>query len=97
MLDPSMAVEKRTQTVTPLQALALLNNQLAVVMAGHFAARVEKAGGNRADQLRDAFQLAIGRAPDDGELRTLADYAEQHGMPNACRLIFNLNEFVFVD
>src|SRR4030095_6829006 len=38
--DPSLAVEKRNQTITPQQALALLNNKLAVGMVKHFAARV---------------------------------------------------------
>ena len=52
--DPSLAVDKRNETLTPQQALALLNNQLTVAMAKHFAARVEKladddagAGGGR--------------------------------------------------
>ena len=31
--DPSMLVDKRSQTITPVQALALLNDQLTVVMA----------------------------------------------------------------
>ena len=43
--DPSLLVDKRNQTITPLQALAQLNNQLMVVMAKHFAARLEKYGG----------------------------------------------------
>ena len=45
--DPSLAVEKRNQTLTPQQALALLNNRLAVAMAKHFAARVEKLARRR--------------------------------------------------
>src|SRR5205823_10834671 len=39
--DPSMRVDRRLETVTPQQALALLNNRLMVAMARHFAARVE--------------------------------------------------------
>ena len=45
--DPSLAVEKRNETLTPQQALALLNNKLAVAMAKHFAARVEKLADDR--------------------------------------------------
>jgi hypothetical protein len=95
--DPSMAVDKRNETVTPLQALTLLNNQLTVSMARHFAARVENGGGDLPRQLETAFRLALARSPNDGELKTLVDYAKQHGLANACRLILNLNEFVFVD
>ena len=37
------------------------------------------------------------REPREEESRLLVDYAAQHGLANACRLIFNMNEFVFVD
>jgi hypothetical protein len=95
--DPSMAVEKRNQSVTPLEALALLNNKLAVAMARHFAARLAASAENLENQINLAFQLALAREPSPSELRTLSSYAKAHGMPNTCRLIFNLNEFVFVD
>jgi hypothetical protein len=87
-----MLVEKRNQTITPLQALAQLNNQLMVVMAKHFAARVEKSGG-----IEQAVRLAFQRAPSDLEKAALTDYAAKHGLANACRLIVNMNEFAFVD
>ena len=61
--DPSLSVEKRNQTITPQQALALLNNQLAVVMARHFAARVATLESEPAEQVRVAFRLALGRTP----------------------------------
>ena len=90
--DPSMLVEKRNQTITPLQALAQLNNQLMLVMSKHFAARVEKSGG-----IEQAIRLAFQRPPTDSEKTALATYAAQHGMANVCRLIVNMNEFAFVD
>ena len=48
-------------------------------------------------QIERAFRLALGRAPAAEEARRLAEYARAHGLPNACRVIFNLNEFTFVD
>jgi hypothetical protein len=39
----------------------------------------------------------LGRAPTPEELETLADHVQRHGLPSASRLLFNLNEFVFVD
>ncbi len=95
--DPSMSVEKRNESISALQALALLNNQLMVAMAKHFAARVEADAPDLEAQIASAFQLATNRAPRLEEQRALTDYAAQHGLANACRLIFNLNEFVFVD
>lgn len=94
--DPSMLVDKRNQTLTPLQALAQLNDQLSLAMAKHFAARVEKAGDLDA-QIATAFRLALARSPTPGELRALNTYAAQFGLPNTCRAILNLNEFAFVD
>jgi hypothetical protein len=94
--DPSMQVERRNETVSPLQALALYNNGFMLVMAQHLASRVERAGGP-AEQTALALRLALGRAPRLAEQEALAAYARDHGLANACRLILNLNEFVFVD
>jgi mono/diheme cytochrome c family protein len=95
--DPSLMVDKRNQTITPLAALALLNNQLTVVMAKHFAARVATSGPDPQAQLTAAFRLALGRSPTADELAPLVAYAAEYGLPSACRVIMNLNEFVFVD
>ncbi|WP_439620410.1 DUF1553 domain-containing protein [Gemmata sp.] len=95
--DPSLAVEKRNQTLTPQQALALLNNKLAVAMAKHFAERVEKLAADDAGRITAAVRLAFGRTPTPKELESLTAYAKEHGLANACRVILNLNEFVFVD
>ena len=35
--------------------------------------------------------------PDQGEIVSLIQYADGYGLANACRLIFNMNEFVFAD
>ena len=95
--DPSLAVDKRNQTQTPQQALALLNNKLAVAMAQHFAVRVEKLGDTDADRVTVAVRLALGRDPSAKERDALTAYAKEFGLANACRVILNLNEFVFVD
>jgi mono/diheme cytochrome c family protein len=95
--DPSMSVDKRNETVTALQALALLNNRFMLAMAKHTAARVEKSADGVEGQVSAAFRLAIAREPSATEREMLTAYAKEHGLANACRLIFNLNEFVFVD
>jgi hypothetical protein len=107
--DPSMLVEKRNQTISPLQALALWNNRLTLTMARHFAERVQMGtGGSRLagtsgtpvslqKQVKHAFQIALCRPPTEQEAESLTQYAKQYGLENACRVILNLNEFVFVD
>ncbi len=95
--DPSMLVDRRNITITPLQALAQLNNQLTVAMSAHFAKRVESAATNPTDQIKTAFQIALQRDPTPSENDLLQQHLSSHGLANACRLILNLNEFVFVD
>jgi hypothetical protein len=87
--DPSMRVDKRNESLSPLQALAMMNNGLTVTMAKHFA--------GHAGSVRRAFQLALAREPKLDELGALEDYAKREGLENACRVILNLNEFTFID
>ncbi len=95
--DSSQVVAKRSETLTPLQALALLNNQFVVRMSEHLADRVASESPELSSQLKSAWQLAFGRWPTQDELQPLVEFATRHGLAGACRLIFNANEFVFID
>lgn len=95
--DPSLLTPKRNATLTALQALSLLNNQFMVRQAEHFANRLQTVSDDPARQIEAAFRLAFGREARRDEIKTLTDYARRHGLENACRVIFNSNEFVFVD
>jgi hypothetical protein len=95
--DPSMRVEKRNESLSPLQALAMMNNGLVVAMAKHFAERVTKEAQGLEAQTRRAFVLALSRSPTADEIRPLIEYAQREGLENTCRVILNLNEFSFVD
>lgn len=98
--DPSMRVDRRNETLTPLQALALMNGKLAVAMAKHFAERVKQESGPDATpetQVRRTFEIALQRDPTPTETATLVPYATRHGLAATCRVVLNLNEFVFVD
>ncbi|WP_337175986.1 DUF1553 domain-containing protein [Paludisphaera sp.] len=94
--DPSMQVDRRGESVSPLQALALYNNGLMLTAAKALADRVETAGDRRA-QVARAFALALAREPSADELDGLDALAAEHGVASACRVILNMNEFVFVD
>ena len=95
--DPSQLVAKRDNAITALQSLALLNNKLMVAMARHFASDVEQTHTGRTAAVSEAFSRATGRPPTPEETSDLVAYAAKHGLANACRLLFNLNEFSFVD
>ncbi|MFO0455039.1 MAG: DUF1553 domain-containing protein, partial [Planctomycetota bacterium] len=96
--DPSMRVDRRNQSISALQALALLNNGLMLVQAKEFASRVNReAGEDLSAQVTRAYQLAVGRDPDGAERDALIALGESHGLEHVCRALFNLNEFVWID
>ncbi len=96
--DPSALAPQRAVTTTPLQALSLLNNSFVLRMADRLAARVKATSeANASAQVRHVFRLAVGREPGSEELAASSRFVEQHGLPALCRVIFNSNEFLYVD
>lgn len=95
--DPSILTPKRNTTLTALQALALLNNPFMVRQCEHFAERVRGLAADPGGQVRAAYLLALSRPPRPEEAELLVRYLEQRGLANACRVILNSNEFMFVD
>jgi hypothetical protein len=94
--DPNINTPVRNTTLTALQALALLNDPFLVRQSEYFAARVEGAG-ELPSQVDAAYRLALGRPPADDERAAVTAYATRHRLANTCRMLLNLNEFVFVD
>ena len=95
--DPSLLTPRRNTTLTALQALALLNSPFTVVEAEAFASRVRGMASGLDAQVDAAFRLALSRPPREEESKLLGSHAAAHGLESACRLIWNLNEFVFID
>ena len=101
--DNSFAAPRRTETTTPLQALAMLNHSFCLTMAEQFARRLEEesaavAGGveKRTHQIERAFWLAYSRAPDEDELAAASELVEQHGLRALCRAVLNSNELIYL-
>jgi hypothetical protein len=95
--DPSMQVDRRTESLSALQALALLNNDFMIAMARHYAEKLEQMNGNLAAKVERAYLECMGVPASRAELEMLVSYGRRQGLVNVCRLLFNLNEFVFVD
>jgi mono/diheme cytochrome c family protein len=96
--DPSMRVDRRNESLSALQALALLNDGFMVTQARHFAERVQADAPNDiAAQVNRASALALGHAPTAADRDRLIAFAQANGLPNLCRVLLNLNEFIFVD
>ena len=95
--DPNLNTPVRNTTLTALQALALRNDAFMVKQAEYFAERLQRASPDLHGQIEAAYILAFGRPALAEEPDALARYARKHGLANACRLLLNTNEFVFID
>ena len=96
--DPSTTAPRRAVTTTPLQALALLNNSFFLRMADRFADRLRReAGQNAKGQVGRAFELAYSRHPRPDEAALTEAFIKEHGLSAFCRVVFNSNEFLYVD
>jgi hypothetical protein len=96
--DPSTTAPNRAVTTTPLQALAMLNNAFVLQMAKDFARRIRDDAGNEVDaQVRRAYALAYGRAPAADEAALARRFVAAQGLAAFARVLFNSNEFLYVD
>ncbi len=96
--DPSTMTPVRAVTTTPLQALALLNDVFVLRTSRAFAARVQaEVPANAPAQVERAYLLAYARAPSQEEQDLATQFVEQHGLAALCRVLFNSNEFLYVD
>ncbi|MEM7233929.1 MAG: DUF1553 domain-containing protein, partial [Planctomycetota bacterium] len=95
---------RRGSSVTALQALAMYNGEFALEEAEYFAERVRKEAGDQPEnQVRRAFRIAFSRAPTEVELakmtKFIAERSKEDGdaLIGLCRVLYNANEFVYVD
>ncbi|MCA9039867.1 MAG: DUF1553 domain-containing protein [Planctomycetaceae bacterium] len=95
--DPSERVPKREETLTVLQALALLNNGFMLHMSDTLAVEIAAESTEPDKQIERLFRTVLQRDPTSGEQELFKQYLNEHGLANCARLMFNLNEFVFVD
>lgn len=96
--DPANMNAKRLTTTTPLQSLALYNNNFMLRQSRYFAQQIKsRAGVNPVKQVRRAFQQSLGRLPSDQEQRLAVSFVEKQGLFALCRSLLNSNEFVYVD
>ncbi|HTU26071.1 MAG TPA: PSD1 and planctomycete cytochrome C domain-containing protein [Pirellulales bacterium] len=94
--DGSQLTPTRSESVGALQALAMLNDRFVVRQSEHTAARLASESSDLPGQIRRLFQLVLLREPTEAERTRWEEYAARHGLANACRMLLNSNEFVFV-
>ncbi|MCA9265123.1 MAG: DUF1553 domain-containing protein [Planctomycetales bacterium] len=92
--DPSVSAPRRNQTVTPLQALALMNNPFGDYCAKELASQIGEA--DTRDQVQHAYHRILLRPPTDQEHELGAEFVEGESLSQLCLVLFNSNEFVFL-
>ncbi len=95
--DSSQLTPVRNVSISPLQALTMLNNQFVVRHAEHLAARAVAKSPEPAGQIVAVYEMLLNRTPTEKEQMAVAAYATRHGLANTCRVLLNSNEFLFVD
>ncbi len=96
--DPSTTTPRRAVTTTPLQALTLLNNAFVLHTSEAFAERLRaEAGADVERQIRRAYELAYNRSANDREIALVRPFVAKHGLAALCRVIFNSNEFIYLE
>lgn len=106
--DGSASCGRRLNTTVPTQALLLMNNDAVLARSADLAARLQREAPASLDaQVSRAFALALGRAPTTDELARLGKFYEaqlalrggdaRRTLTDLCQVVFNLNEFIYVN
>ncbi|WP_397568457.1 DUF1549 domain-containing protein [Schlesneria sp. T3-172] len=95
--DPSTTTPRRSSTVTPLQALSLLNHSFSLRMADQFAERLRQISNQPDSQAKAAFELLYCRIADEQEIELSRAFIADQGLSEFCRALWNSSEFLFVD
>ena len=95
--DPAVKTPRRGVTITPLQALGLMNNAFVQRQAQSLAERALKASGNDlAAAIQTAYRLALSRPPTAAETQLAQAAAQERGLASVCWALLNSTEFVYV-
>ena len=107
--DPHHSCALRETTVTPTQALAMLNSELTLRLAAVWAERLASRYGFDYEPLVvDAYESAFGRTPHADELHVATAFLKMSApseeedsvrttITDFCHALLNANEFIYVD
>jgi hypothetical protein len=70
----------------------MLNNRFLVRQSEHIANKLK----NEADPIGELFLRAYGRPATASEIMAVTKYKDEHGLANACRIIINSSEFLYI-
>jgi hypothetical protein len=95
--DSSQWAPVRNESLTPLQALALLHDRVMIREGERLAERLRGTAPHSSQQLDELYRQILLREPTPEDRGLFVPYIEKHGLANACRMLLNSNEFLYVD
>ncbi len=94
--DPASSCGRRAVTTVAPQALTLLNSEFMLRSAEALAERI--ASPEDPEQtVRTAWELSFSRPPDQDEMEQAVEMLANAGTRDFCLMLFNLNEFIYID
>lgn len=94
--DAGQIAPKRSRSITPLQALALLNSPFMAQQSDLLAKRLEREAPDSSSRIHRLFQLINGRDPENDEKEGALDLVNHSGLPSLCRAMLNSSEWLFI-
>ncbi|PHR92743.1 MAG: hypothetical protein COA78_33310 [Blastopirellula sp.] len=96
LADTVSSCPQRQITTVATQALSLFNGEFTQRQARYFAAKLrDEVGEDSQKQVQLAWQTALCREPTSIELKQMTEFLENESLEELCRVILNLNEFVY--
>jgi hypothetical protein len=95
--DTTRSTAKRPVTTVAPQALMLFNGAFANEQARHLAERLRREAGDERARIDLAYRLLLCRPATENEVQAVSAFAVKNGLEQACRVLLNLNEFVYPD
>ena len=95
--DPSMQVERRNESASPLQALSLWNDAFMLTAARLAEERNQSESQPIEQQVSAAWFACFSRPITAGDQKLLTELATTDGMSSVWRVLWNSNRFVFVE
>lgn len=95
--DSSQWAPVRNESLTALQALALLHDRLLIRLCDHLAESITTTASTPDPQMKELYHRVLLRDPTTDDSSAMLPYIQQHGLPNTCRMLLNANEFLYVE
>lgn len=95
--DAGQMQPKRTRSITPIQALSLMNSPFLLRQSKFLAERaIKEAPENLMNQVRSCVKWVWLRDPNAAELDALMELSVEHGLDQVARTLFNTSEFLYL-